>query len=203
MESCGRSPVVIDVNQVLQKHHKIMPNLLAAHALTGCDTVSCFSGIGKATVYKKLESFDDHIKLGDLSACLDEVTESCMGFVASLNGHAQGNALEAMRAEIFTWKPLAKGTSQQNLKVFLPQWRLSDPIVHVPIIKQHYGKPPVWHPHQTRTHHRMAGRRKALSFSQRTLLLDKKLYRMKSAILLAVGAKQVADQHSALVPSSL
>ena len=133
--------VVIDVNQVVQKHHKIMPNLLAAHALTGCDTVSCFSGIGKATVYKKLESFDDHIKLGDLSACLDEVTESCMGFVASLNGHAQGNALEAMRAEIFTWKPLAKGTSQQNLKVFLPQWRLSDPIVHVPIIKQHYGKP--------------------------------------------------------------
>ena len=33
MESCGRSPVVIDVNQVVQKHHKIMPNLLAAHAL--------------------------------------------------------------------------------------------------------------------------------------------------------------------------
>ena len=94
---------------------------------------------------------DDHIKLGDLSACLDEVTESCMRFVTSCYGHVQGNSLDANH-----WQ---KARRTKTEKVFLPQWQLSNPIVHVPIIKQHYGKPPVWYPHQTRTHHSMAGRR--------------------------------------------
>ena len=131
---------------------------------------------------------------------LTPVTESCMRFVASLYGHAQGNSLDAMRAEIFTRKITGKRHVAPKLKSLPPTMAAFRPHCARANYQQHYGKPPVWHPHQTRTHHRMARRRKALSFSQRTLLLDKK---MKSAILLAVGAKQVADQHSALVPSSL
>ena len=53
MESCSRNRAVIDVNEVVKKHHKLMPNILATHALTGCDTVSCFAGIGKTTALKK------------------------------------------------------------------------------------------------------------------------------------------------------
>ena len=41
---------------VVKKPQKILPNSLTAHALTGCDTVSCLSGIGKTSVIKKLEA---------------------------------------------------------------------------------------------------------------------------------------------------
>ena len=40
---------VIDIAATVDKHKCIIPNLLAAHALTGCDTVACTFGIGKAT----------------------------------------------------------------------------------------------------------------------------------------------------------
>ena len=48
MESCSRNRTVIDVNEVIKKHEKIMQNL-AAHAPTGCNTVSCFAGIEKTS----------------------------------------------------------------------------------------------------------------------------------------------------------
>ena len=51
IESCSRNLTLIYINEVLKKHEQIMSNLLAAHALSGCDSVSSFIGIGKATVH--------------------------------------------------------------------------------------------------------------------------------------------------------
>ena len=42
--------------EIVKKPQKIMPNILAAHALAGCDTVPCLSGIGRTSVIKKLEA---------------------------------------------------------------------------------------------------------------------------------------------------
>ena len=82
MESCSsRHHTAIDVNEVVKKHLMILPNRLAAHALTGCDSMSSFSGIGKATALKILEKFDDIIKLGNPSICLDEVVGYCLRYV--------------------------------------------------------------------------------------------------------------------------
>ena len=52
MESCNRNRAFINVNEVVKKHAKIMPNLLAGHTLSGYDSVSFFAGIGQATVLK-------------------------------------------------------------------------------------------------------------------------------------------------------
>ena len=38
MEACSGRHTVIDVNAIVQQHSAVVPNLLAAHALTGCDT---------------------------------------------------------------------------------------------------------------------------------------------------------------------
>ena len=104
MEGCSRSHAIIDVNKVVQQHDAIIPNLFGEYALSGCDTVSSMAGISKATVFKKLTAFIDTLALGDLSASLDEVTDSCLRFVVSLYGKDQESSLNNMRANIFKKK---------------------------------------------------------------------------------------------------
>ena len=48
------SKVAIDIEASVQAHSSIVPNLLAAHALSGCDTTPSYFGIGKAKVLKIL-----------------------------------------------------------------------------------------------------------------------------------------------------
>jgi len=97
MEGCSRSHAIIDINEVVQQHESLIPNLLGAHchALSGYDTVSSLAGIGKAIFNSPLE---------DLSASLDEVTDSCLRFVATLYGNYQETSLNNMRANIFKKK---------------------------------------------------------------------------------------------------
>ena len=57
MEGCSRSHAIIDVSEVAQQHDAVIPNLFGTHALSGCDTVSPFAGIGKAAVLKRLITF--------------------------------------------------------------------------------------------------------------------------------------------------
>ena len=49
-----RGRAVIDINATVDLHRGIIPDLLAAHGLTGFDTVATYFGIGKAAA---LESF--------------------------------------------------------------------------------------------------------------------------------------------------
>jgi hypothetical protein len=62
MEGCSGHHAIINVNEVVHQHAAEIPNLLGAHALSGCDTMSSFSSIGKA---KKLMRFTDSLCLGD------------------------------------------------------------------------------------------------------------------------------------------
>ena len=48
---------VIDINATVNQHRKIIPNLLAAHGLTGCDTVATYFGIGKTVALKVRRSY--------------------------------------------------------------------------------------------------------------------------------------------------
>ena len=72
--------------------------------MSGCDTASSFAGIGKVTVLKRLMTFTNNLCLGDPSASLDEVTDSCLRLVATLYDKEQGTSLNSMRADIFKRK---------------------------------------------------------------------------------------------------
>ena len=47
------SNYITDINATCETH-KVVPNILAAHALSGCDTVGSYFDIGKPTVVKVL-----------------------------------------------------------------------------------------------------------------------------------------------------
>ena len=48
--SAGRA--CVDIKATVEKHMDIIDNVLPAHVLSGCDTVSRSYGIGKGTVLK-------------------------------------------------------------------------------------------------------------------------------------------------------
>ena len=88
--------------------------------MSGCDTVSSLAGIGKATVFKKLAAFTDCLCLGDQLASLEEVTESCLRFVATLYGREQGTSLNSMHADIFKIKIAGKCHTPPKLSSLPP-----------------------------------------------------------------------------------
>jgi len=54
----GTSPSrsTMDIKATVEIHSGLVKNILAAHVLSGCDTVVCLSGIGKTTVIKTMQS---------------------------------------------------------------------------------------------------------------------------------------------------
>ena len=90
---------VIDINETvkhIKKTHKgIMPNLLALHALTGCDSVSRLYGIGKRKALK-VGSGIKLTSLGDINATLENHSEDTKipfftGFFEQKNPIKNGN----------------------------------------------------------------------------------------------------------------
>ena len=57
----GRS--VLDINAAAGEHSSIIPDLLAAHSLTGCDTVASYFGVGKVAALKVLRHGQRSLKL--------------------------------------------------------------------------------------------------------------------------------------------
>ena len=56
MEPTSQGRLSVNIGSTVAKHRSIAPHLLSAHALTGCDTVASYFGIGKTKVVKALET---------------------------------------------------------------------------------------------------------------------------------------------------
>ena len=57
MESPIKDHVVVDIGKTVEKHQNIIPEILAAHALSDSDTAACCFGIGnKKLCYRKEDS---------------------------------------------------------------------------------------------------------------------------------------------------
>ncbi len=81
----GRS--CIDVKETVRKHCTMIPEILALHALTGCNSVAASYGIGKKTaitVVKKGYKLD---QLGQLTEYIANVTKQATAFMAACYGN--------------------------------------------------------------------------------------------------------------------
>lgn len=75
---------LIDIKATVQAHLAIIPGLPAAHALSGCDTVPTYFGIGKGSVLKNLVAEPSSLsQLGCLDASLPEVIDQATNFIGS------------------------------------------------------------------------------------------------------------------------
>ena len=56
MESPKKERRILDLNMTVRDNMGIIPGLLGAYVLTGCDTVAAYYGIGKGTTLKVLRA---------------------------------------------------------------------------------------------------------------------------------------------------
>ena len=74
MESPVKDRVTIDIKATGIELKNIIQDLLAAHALSGCDTTVCYFGIGKGTVVKTLKTQNSPLSsLGNPNANMEDV----------------------------------------------------------------------------------------------------------------------------------
>ena len=86
MESTSRSRSSIDIGATVAKHSGIVPQLIVAHAVSGCDTVGCYHGIGKSKVVKALSVGIELNHLGDPKASLDDIMKESTHFIGACYG---------------------------------------------------------------------------------------------------------------------
>ena len=77
---------VIDIGASAAQHKEVVKHLPAAHALTGCGTVSYIYGIGKVTALKVLKSGMTLNVLGQHDADMDDVVSEATSFIAACYG---------------------------------------------------------------------------------------------------------------------
>ena len=117
--SHGRTSM--DVKASVAKFANIIPELLSAHALTGCDTVSCFYGIGKATVVKCLKEGYRLNYLGHMNMKQSNLFVEATTFIAACYGSKERKNMTAVRFEIWSQKMAHKRiTAAPSLKTLPP-----------------------------------------------------------------------------------
>ena len=103
-EGTSAHRTVIDIAATVKKHVAIVPNLLAAHALSGCDTVACLHGIGKVSVMNTLTKGYtlNHISYpnSDFKLVIGEATS----FIASCYGVKSTESMSDVRLEVWMVK---------------------------------------------------------------------------------------------------
>ena len=97
MESPINCRPVIDIRGTVRNAEPIALDLLAFHALTGCDTVACYFGIGKVKALKILRSGYSLSCVGDSNASLTDVTTQATRFVGACYGHKHCSSMSGAR----------------------------------------------------------------------------------------------------------
>ena len=105
MVSPIRDRAVIDINATVDLHRDIIPDLLAAHGLTGCDTVATYFGIGKAGSLIVLTSGVHALTfVSDTSRILSEVTAQATPFILACYGQSKCTSLTGERQKMWANK---------------------------------------------------------------------------------------------------
>jgi len=73
---------------------------LAAHGLTGCNTVAELHGIGRGTVIKKLKEGHTLDHLGNLDSSVDEAVMQATKFIGACYGSKSKDDLSEIRVEM-------------------------------------------------------------------------------------------------------
>ena len=122
MEPTSSSRTSVDVPASAEQNLDITRCLLAAHALSGCDTVAQMYGVGKGTVVTKLKAGQPLELLGNLQVPIDDVVIEATKFTATCYGVnvKEGEDMSDVRVEVWSRKIGKNITSAPELKSIPP-----------------------------------------------------------------------------------
>ena len=121
----------VDIKATVETHADIIGDLLPAHVLSGCDTVSYLWGIGKGTVVKILKSKKTLRKLGNLEEQMPNVMCEATKFIAACYGFPLEDNMTSLRYVVWSSKMSnTKLNSAPDLKVLPPTMETFEKHVH-------------------------------------------------------------------------
>ena len=104
----------------LIRNNDIMPDLIAAHSLSGCDTVVYCFGIGKGTTVKILRSGFHFHAVGNTDTELPAVIQEATTIVSACYGYPNSKSLSETRHKLCKNKVGQSSKSVSNLSTLPP-----------------------------------------------------------------------------------
>ena len=101
MESPVKDRSAVDIRENIQMKNALDPYLIGAHALSGCDRVGCYFGIGKGKVVKALRDHYILPNLGDTNAELPDVVQESTIFIAACYEFPQRENIKTARQKMW------------------------------------------------------------------------------------------------------
>ena len=80
MQSTDDDRTLIDIGETVYANMYIVPSIIVAHALLGCDTVAPYHGIGKLTIVKRLRDGVQLHAAGNFSGTIESAIEQATLF---------------------------------------------------------------------------------------------------------------------------
>ena len=94
---------VLDINAAAEEHSSIVPDLLATHGLTGCDTVASYFGVSKVAALKVLRHDQRSLNLlGNTGGPpFSEVVEQATHFMLACYGQQRCHSMTEARQQMW------------------------------------------------------------------------------------------------------
>ncbi|MES9884531.1 MAG: hypothetical protein ABW185_27110 [Sedimenticola sp.] len=104
MAGTSQGRTVVDIPETVDKESEIVPHLLAAHAVSGCDTVSYLFGIGKGTVIKTLKAGRKLELMGHVDSEVKDIVAEATTFIAGCYGVTGETNMSDVRYHVWASK---------------------------------------------------------------------------------------------------
>ncbi|KAJ8334026.1 hypothetical protein SKAU_G00413450 [Synaphobranchus kaupii] len=115
MESPSKERAIVDIKSTLAKHSQIVKNLLPAHAISGCDTVASYYGLGKGCVIKVLKAGYELSAIGNVDAPFQQVLNQATAFISACYGIKESTDMSHTRLLVWGKKNGKGHMSAPNL----------------------------------------------------------------------------------------
>ena len=120
MESPRKERVVVDIKSTLANHTQVVEHLLPAHAISGCDTVASYYGLGKCSVIKALKAGYDLSAIGNVESPFQQVFDQATAFISACYGISDSTDMSQTRLLIWGKKNGKGHMSAPNLAALPP-----------------------------------------------------------------------------------
>ncbi|KAJ4940719.1 hypothetical protein JOQ06_027014 [Pogonophryne albipinna] len=120
MESPRKERAIVDIKATLSKHSEIVENLLPAHAISGCDTVASYYGLGKGSVINVLKAGYQLSAIGNMDAPFQQVLDPATAFISACYGIKESTDMSHTRLLVLGGKNGKGHMSAPNLAALPP-----------------------------------------------------------------------------------
>ena len=117
MQGTSSERSIYDIKETVEANKEIMPSIVAAHALSGCDSVAPYHGVGKLSIIKRLKEGMKLLHMGCLNEDFGKVIEEATTLISDCYGYPDVSMTQCQNKVLYqkTSKARKKAPDLQSL----------------------------------------------------------------------------------------